>query len=73
MTVECCPICHGNGLVSAGFYSHPGDYPIWVTSRVASEKCRSCDGRGYIIVVPVVEIPNTDDTDQAEQTGEVFK
>ena len=50
MTVECCPICHGNGLVSAGFYSHSGDCFLWVTDSVKPEQCRSCCGKGYIVI-----------------------
>ena len=49
----CCPVCNGNGMVSAGFYSHPGDYPYWVSNTTNPEKCRSCDGRGWI---PITEI-----------------
>lgn len=45
-----CPVCNGNGLVSAGFYSHPGDYPCWATVSTNPEKCRSCDGKGWVEV-----------------------
>ena len=51
MTVELCPVCHGNGLVPAGFYSTYGNNPYnTVLNEVAPEKCRSCDGKGYIVV-----------------------
>ncbi len=48
---EKCPVCNGNGLVSAGFYSRGGDYPYWTTSNTVAEKCLSCDGKGWIDVL----------------------
>ena len=50
MTVEICPVCNGNGLVSNSFYATGGDYPYRVSNSVAPEKCRSCDGRGYVFI-----------------------
>ena len=50
MRAVICPVCNGNGLVSAGFYSHPGDYSYWATASVELEKCRSCGGKGWIAV-----------------------
>jgi len=49
-----CPICLGNGLVPSGFYSttqvdEQGNL-LWVSGSTESETCRSCDGRGYIIL-----------------------
>uniref|UniRef100_A0A6M3K6C9 Uncharacterized protein n=1 Tax=viral metagenome TaxID=1070528 RepID=A0A6M3K6C9_9ZZZZ len=43
-----CPVCNGNGQVSNGFYSHPGDYPYWVSSGTGTEKCQNCKGRGWL-------------------------
>lgn len=39
-----CPVCGGTGHVISGFY---GD-----TRHVSTngEKCRSCDGKGYLII-----------------------
>jgi hypothetical protein len=56
--VQCCPVCDGKGLVSNGFYTDiPMDIPLDIqrminiklpSSTNNPEKCRSCDGRGYI-------------------------
>ena len=43
-----CPICSGKGFVSSGFYSSTGN--TWVSSTTAPEQCRSCYGKGYIII-----------------------
>lgn len=40
-----CPICGGNGLVSAGFYNKVGD--SWASSQT-TEACRSCSGTGVL-------------------------
>jgi len=45
-----CLICHGNGLVSAGFYTHGGDVLSWATTGTDLETCRSCMGRGWVTV-----------------------
>ena len=45
-----CPICNGNGLVSPGYYSHPGDHQFWVEVGVNPEQCRSCGGKGYLVI-----------------------
>lgn len=45
-----CPVCNGNGQVSQGFYSHPGDYPYWASSGTNLEECRSCKGKGWVEV-----------------------
>ena len=47
-SVHCCPVCGGNGIVSNGFYNHTGN--TWVTSTTAPEQCRSCHGKGYVVV-----------------------
>ena len=44
--VSCCPVCGGNGLVDAGFYSQTSG--TWTTSSTAPEPCRACDGKGII-------------------------
>lgn len=52
--VMLCPVCRGNGTVSAGFYSHPGDMPTWVAaSSVNSQTCLRCGGEGYIVLPAV--------------------
>ena len=43
-----CPVCGGNGIVSNGFYNHTGN--TWVTSTTAPEQCRSCHGKGYVVI-----------------------
>lgn len=43
-----CPVCSGRGFVSSGFYSSTGN--TWVSSTTAPEQCRSCYGKGYIII-----------------------
>ena len=47
-SVHCCPVCGGNGQVQNGFYNHTGN--TWVTSTTAPEQCRSCNGKGYIVI-----------------------
>ena len=42
-----CPICKGIGVVSGGFYCHPGDCNTWVSAH-AEEICRRCKGTGTI-------------------------
>ena len=41
-----CPVCGGKGTVSAGFYS----VPPGSSTNAMPETCRSCDGRGYVVV-----------------------
>ena len=48
MKAVLCPVCNGNGQVSAGFYSHPGDYLYWVSNGAGMEVCRSCNGKGWV-------------------------
>ena len=47
-SVHCCPVCDGNGLVPAGFYNQTSGE--WSGGNLIPEQCRSCDGKGYIIV-----------------------
>lgn len=50
-----CPICGGNGMVSGGFYDHPGDYNQWTSDHV-SEVCRCCKGEGIIKTLEEKEV-----------------
>ena len=50
MHVEKCPVCKGVGQVSAGFYSRGGDYEFWMVFATSPEQCRSCGGKGYLVV-----------------------
>lgn len=47
METNVCPICTGSGIVDEGFYRRTSE--TW-TSGGGTEKCRSCDGRGYVII-----------------------
>ena len=49
MTVERCPVCGGDGLVDNGFYLSAGTGE-WTTSSAEPETCRSCDGKGYLVI-----------------------
>lgn len=48
-TIHCCPVCGGNGLVSAGFYSVVLGCS-YVGTSASPEQCRSCEGKGIIIL-----------------------
>ena len=48
MAVERCPVCGGNGLVPNGFYSQTSG--CWPSTGTGGETCRSCGGKGYIVV-----------------------
>jgi len=50
MKAVLCPVCNGVGQVSAGFYNRGEDYPYWVVVSANPEKCRSCDGKGWVEV-----------------------
>lgn len=43
---QCCPVCGGKGFVQAGFYNGVGTTII--TSTTGTEKCRSCNGKGWV-------------------------
>ena len=62
MEYQKCPVCNGNGIVSGGFYDHPGDYPYWKSAHTM-ETCRSCGGKGIIIAPPdtIYKVPETTD------------
>ncbi len=46
MTAHVCPVCAGNGLVPAGFYSQTSG--SWSITSATPEKCRTCDGVGIV-------------------------
>jgi DnaJ-class molecular chaperone len=56
--VHRCPVCDGAGLVYQGFYSNKGlaqnndgqIVQIFTGTGTGQETCRSCEGRGYIVV-----------------------
>lgn len=41
-----CPVCGGNGLVANGFYRQTSG--MWSSTSTEPEKCRACDGKGYV-------------------------
>lgn len=47
MEVKLCPVCTGSGIVDSGFYNRTPD--TWTHSS-GTEQCRSCYGRGYVII-----------------------
>ncbi len=52
---ERCPVCLGNGLVPNGFYSTTRqEYGclVWASGGTAPETCKSCDGKGYVTILP---------------------
>jgi len=44
-----CPVCDGKGLVPNGYYSAIG-VDSWTSASTTPEECKSCDGKGYIII-----------------------
>jgi|GEM_PF-6092034 len=57
METQLCPVCTGSGIVDGGFYNRTSE--TWISSG-GTEKCRSCDGRGYVIVPAIEEKLNVD-------------
>ena len=49
MSAQVCPVCGGKGLVPKGFYDVSSNLS---TTSATPETCRSCQGKGYIIVTP---------------------
>jgi len=47
-TVAKCPVCRGNGLVDNGFYLQTSG--CWTSTDATPETCRSCKGKGYVVV-----------------------
>ena len=45
---ERCLVCGGNGLVPSGFYATTTGYISGTT--VEFEQCRSCQGRGFVVI-----------------------
>ena len=60
MHVEKCPVCNGVGQVSGGFYSRGGDYGFWITGSISPEQCRSCGGKGYLVVPDEIQVIPTE-------------
>ena len=57
--LEKCPVCLGNGLVPNGFYSttrQEEGYLVWIAGSTEPEACKSCNGKGYIIVPPIKKL-----------------
>jgi RecJ-like exonuclease len=50
-----CPVCNGNGLVPAGFYNQAGSQESYMTSSTTPETCKSCKGKGYILIDTTVQ------------------
>lgn len=48
MSAEKCPVCRGNGLVPNGFYNQTSG--MRSTCSLTPETCRSCQGKGFVIV-----------------------
>ena len=42
-----CPVCDGTGIVPGGFYISTSGFSTTGTNQ---ETCRSCDGKGFIII-----------------------
>ena len=63
-----CPVCGGNGLVPPGFYTQMGG--IWASSSATPERCRSCQGKGY---VPTSELAHEKALREALQAGRSTK
>ncbi|MCK4858880.1 MAG: hypothetical protein KAT58_12980 [candidate division Zixibacteria bacterium] len=47
-SVQRCPVCKGKGTVAPFFYSHMPNNNWTVTAP--PQTCRSCKGKGYIII-----------------------
>ena len=47
---EICPVCKGKCSVQSGFYSGNNEYGTYITNSTGLETCRSCNGKGYIII-----------------------
>lgn len=43
-----CPVCLGRGLVVEGFYLVYEMTDYFTTTGTATERCRSCDGKGIV-------------------------
>lgn len=58
MSAQVCPVCGGKGLVPNGFYNISSNIS---TTSATPKTCRSCGGKGYIIVTPSLDhfIANT--------------
>lgn len=48
MQALCCPVCGGNGIKDEGFYRSTSG--MWTSSGIRRVTCRSCNGKGYVVV-----------------------
>jgi hypothetical protein len=70
--VKTCPVCGGTGLVAPGFYSGLKEM-CWSPTDAPNEKCRSCDGNGYVIIrdlIPEITEEVTDERDSNNRMAE---
>jgi DnaJ-class molecular chaperone len=44
IAVATCPTCRGSGIVPAGYYASASP------STGHTEKCRTCEGKGFVVV-----------------------
>ena len=60
MKPHICPVCNGRGTVPPGFYNPSPDGVHGITQTDChTETCRSCGGKGYILVPEeVLSIPS---------------
>ena len=49
-----CPVCNGRGHVPNGFYLAVGT-SYYSTTSTSPETCRSCGGKGYIVIEAEVD------------------
>ncbi len=47
MKAVLCSVCTGSGIVAEGFYRRISD--TWTNSG-GTEQCRSCEGKGHILL-----------------------
>lgn len=48
MSVYKCPVCHGKGIVPAGFYDINPLVVGGTSTNTSAETCKSCNGTGVI-------------------------
>lgn len=46
--VKLCPVCEGKTIVAPGFYEFA---PNPTAAVPQPEPCRSCGGRGYLVII----------------------
>ncbi len=54
-----CPVCLGVGTLQSGFYAAvvANGGLSWSTTNTDRETCRSCAGRGYVVLPPSTTAP----------------